>query len=70
MGDGINIAARLESAQIAHSQIEPGLNLPIGVLGETDGTGLGDTIQLKNIAEPVRVYSLEVGKAASRSDRP
>src|ERR1700730_2691571 len=64
MGDGINIAARLEGiatpgaiclSEDAYRQVKTRLDLAVNDLGET---------QLKNIAEPVRVYSLEVGKPA------
>ena len=40
--DRLGDVLELDCAQIAHGQIEPGLNLPIGVLGETDGPRLGD----------------------------
>jgi hypothetical protein len=62
MGDGVNIAARLESiaapgaiclSEDAYRQVKARLDLAVSDLGAT---------QLKNIAEPVRVYSLEVGK--------
>jgi adenylate cyclase len=64
MGDGVNIAARLEGiakpgticlSEDAYRQVKSRLDLVVNDLGPT---------QLKNIAEPVRVYSLEVGKAA------
>jgi TolB-like protein/class 3 adenylate cyclase/Flp pilus assembly protein TadD len=64
MGDGINIAARLESiarpgaiclSEDAYRQVKSRLDLAVSDLGPT---------QLKNIAEPIRVYSLEVGKPA------
>ena len=74
MGDGVNIAARLEGicepgaiclSEQAYWQVKGRLDLAITDLGPT---------QLKNIAEPVRVYSLEVGKPAQakplRSKRP
>ena len=63
-GDGVNIAARLESiaspgaiclSEDAYRQVKARLNLAVSDLGAT---------QLKNIAEPIRVYSLEVGAAA------
>ena len=64
LGDGVNIAARLEGI------CEPGGVLISGtafdhVRGRIDATflDLGPT-QLKNITEPIRVYSLEVGKPA------
>jgi TolB-like protein len=64
MGDGVNIAARLEGiakpgaiclSEDAYRQVKSRLDLAVSDLGAT---------QLKNIAEPVRVYSLEVGKSA------
>jgi adenylate cyclase len=73
MGDGVNIAARLESiaapgticlSEQAYWQVKSRLDLAVSDLGPT---------QLKNIAEPVRVYSLEVGKpthAKSVTEKP
>jgi adenylate cyclase len=64
MGDGVNIAARLEGickpgavclSEDAYRQVKGRLDLAVSDLGPT---------QLKNIAEPVRVYSLEVGVPA------
>jgi adenylate cyclase len=64
MGDGVNIAARLESiaapgaiclSEDAYRQVKGRLDLAVSDLGPT---------KLKNIAEPIRVYSLEVGKSA------
>src|SRR6202049_3908327 len=64
MGDGVNIAARLEGiakpgaialSEDAYRQVKSRLDLAVSGLGNKD---------LKNIAEPVRVYSLEVGKTA------
>jgi adenylate cyclase len=64
MGDGVNIAARLEGiaapgaiclSEDAYRQVKGRLDLAVSDLGPT---------QLKNIADPVRVYSLEVGKPA------
>ena len=70
MGDGVNIAARLEGvaepgaiclSEDAYRQVKGRLDLAVTDLGPT---------QLKNIAEPVRVYSLEVGTPAqSRSQQ-
>jgi len=63
MGDGVNIAARLEGiakpgavclSEDAYRQVKSRLDLSVSDLGAT---------QLKNIAEPIRVYSLEVGVA-------
>ncbi len=64
MGDGVNIAARLEGiakpgaiclSEDAYRQVKSRLDLKVSDLGQT---------QLKNIAEPVRVYLLEVGQPA------
>ena len=64
MGDGVNIAARLEGiakpgaiclSEDAYRQVKARLDLAVSDLGEQS---------LKNIAEPVRVYSVEVGKPA------
>ena len=64
MGDGVNIAARLEGiakpgaiclSEDAYRQVKARLDLAVNDLGPTE---------LKNIAEPVRVYSLEVGVPA------
>jgi TolB-like protein/class 3 adenylate cyclase/Flp pilus assembly protein TadD len=64
MGDGVNIAARLEGiakpgaiclSEDAYRQVKSRLDLAVSDLGLT---------QLKNIAEPVRVYSLQVGVPA------
>jgi TolB-like protein/class 3 adenylate cyclase/cytochrome c-type biogenesis protein CcmH/NrfG len=61
MGDGVNIAARLEGiaepgaiclSEDAYRQVKSRLDLAVSDLGQT---------QLKNIAEPMRVYSLRVG---------
>src|SRR5215467_13491051 len=60
MGDGVNIAARLEGiaqpgaiclSEDAYRQVRSRLDLAISDLGPT---------KLKNIAEPVRVYSVDV----------
>ena len=65
MGDGVNIAARLEGiakpgaislSEDAYRQVKGRLDLVVHDLGQT---------QLKNIADPIRVYSLEVGAAAA-----
>src|ERR1700746_706575 len=64
MGDGVNIAARLEGiakpgaiclSEDAYRQVKSRLDLAVSDLGTT---------QLKNIAEPVHVYLLEVGHPA------
>ena len=64
MGDGVNIAARLESVcdpgaiclfEDAYRQVRGRLDLAVSDLGLT---------QLKNIAVPIRVYSLEIGAPA------
>jgi adenylate cyclase len=61
MGDGVNIAARLEGvaqpgsiclSEDAYRQVKSRLDLKVSDLGAT---------ALKNIAEPMRVYSLRVG---------
>ena len=60
MGDGVNIAARLQGvakpgticlSEDAYRQVKSRLDLKVSDLGAT---------RLKNIAEPVRVYSLEL----------
>jgi TolB-like protein/Tfp pilus assembly protein PilF len=70
MGDGVNIAARLEGvaepgaiclSEDAYRQVRSRLDLAISDLGEAT---------LKNIAEPIRVYSLQVGVAASAHPAP
>ena len=64
MGDGVNIAARLQGvakpggiclSEQAYWQVKGRLDFKVTNLGQT---------QLKNIAEPVHVYSLEVGQPA------
>ncbi|MGH6798136.1 MAG: adenylate/guanylate cyclase domain-containing protein, partial [Roseiarcus sp.] len=64
MGDGVNIAARLEGiaepgaiclSEQAYWQVKGRLDLAVSDLGPT---------QLKNIAEPIRIYSLDVGQPA------
>jgi TolB-like protein/class 3 adenylate cyclase len=64
MGDGVNIAARLEGvaepgticlSEDAYRQVKQRLDLKVSDLG---------AVQLKNIAEPIHVYSLEVGQPA------
>jgi TolB-like protein len=70
MGDGVNIAARLEGiakpgaiclSEQAYWQVKGRLELAVTDLGPTE---------LKNIAEPIRVYSLEVGKLAQPKPAP
>src|SRR5271168_3450260 len=70
MGDGINIAARLEGiaepgaiclSEDAYRQVKGRLDLAVTDLGPT---------QLKNIAEPIRVYSLDVGVPAEVKPAP
>jgi TolB-like protein/class 3 adenylate cyclase/tetratricopeptide (TPR) repeat protein len=62
MGDGVNIAARLQGvakaggiciSDDAYRQVKSRLDLKVSDLGP---------LPLKNIAEPMRVYSLEVGQ--------
>jgi TolB-like protein/class 3 adenylate cyclase len=64
MGDGVNIASRLEGlcapgaiclSEDAYRQLKGRLDLAVSDLGLKE---------LKNIADPIRVYSLEVGKPA------
>src|SRR5579864_4214745 len=70
MGDGVNIAARLEGvarpgaiclSEDAYRQVKSRLDLNVSDLGAT---------ALKNIAEPVRVYSVEVGQPGRARPRP
>ena len=68
MGDGVNIAARLEGvarpgaiclSEDAYRQVKSRLDVAIADLGQQ---------KLKNIAEPMRVYSVEVGKPRAKPD--
>jgi adenylate cyclase len=70
MGDGVNIAARLEGvcepgaiclSEDAYRQVKGRLDLVVVDLGPT---------QLKNIAEPMRVYSLRVGLPTEAKPAP
>jgi TolB-like protein/class 3 adenylate cyclase len=70
MGDGVNIAARLEGiaqpgaiclSEQAYWQVKGRLDLAVSDLGP---------IQLKNIAEPIRVYSLGVDRPAKAVPSP
>ena len=71
MGDGVNVAARLEGigepggiclSEDAYRQVKSGLDLRVSDLGP---------VPLKNIAEPMRAYSLEVGvPAQTKPARP
>jgi adenylate cyclase len=70
MGDGVNIAARLEGiaapgaiclSEDAYRQVKGRLDLAVTDLG---------TKEFKNIAEPIRVYSLEVGEPAPAKPAP
>jgi TolB-like protein/class 3 adenylate cyclase len=70
MGDGVNIAARLESlctpgaislSEDAYRQLKGRLDAPVTDLG---------TKQLKNIAEPIRVYALDVGQSPKSGPAP
>ena len=67
MGDGVNIASRSEGvaapgaiclSEDAYRQVKARLDLWVADLGST---------QLKNIAEPIRVYSLAVGAAVAKA---
>ena len=70
MGDGVNIAARLEGvcepgaiclSEQAYWQVKGRLDLAVSDLGQT---------QLKNISEPIRLYSLGVGQPAKSRPAP
>jgi adenylate cyclase len=70
MGDGVNIAARLEGicepgaiclSEDAYRQVKRRLDLAVSDLGPT---------RLKNIAEPIRVYSLQDGVPAQAKPPP
>jgi TolB-like protein/class 3 adenylate cyclase len=70
MGDGVNIAARIEGvanpgaiclSEDAYRQVKGRLDLAVIDLGPT---------QLKNIVEPIRVYSLEIGGATAVRSTP
>jgi adenylate cyclase len=70
MGDGVNIAARLEGvakpgaiclSEQAYWQVKGRLDLKV--------TDLGNTL-LKNIAEPIRVYSLDISKPDEAKPAP
>jgi adenylate cyclase len=68
MGDGVNIAARLEGvakpgaiclSEDAYRQVKSRLNLKVADLGAT---------QLKNIAEPIRVFAIETMRMVPEKD--
>src|SRR5580693_8385041 len=70
MGEGVNIAARLEGiaapgaiclSEDAYRQVKSRLDLKVTDLGAT---------QLKNIADPIRVYSLQAGVPAQTKPAP
>ncbi len=70
MGDGVNIAARLEGlaapgaiclSEDAYRQVKGRLDLAVTDLGATT---------LKNIAEPIRVYALDVGQPGPAKPAP
>jgi TolB-like protein/class 3 adenylate cyclase len=70
MGDGVNIAARIEGianpgaiclSEDAYRQVKGRLDLKVNDLGLT---------QLKNIAEPIRLYSVEVGQPVPAKPGP
>jgi adenylate cyclase len=67
MGDGVNIAARLEGvsqpgavclSEDAYRQVKSRFDLAITDLGET---------KLKNIAEPIHIYSLQFGSGVAKT---
>jgi adenylate cyclase len=70
MGDGVNIAARLEGvcgpggiclSEDAYRQVKGRPDVAASDLGPT---------QLKNLVEPIRIYALDIGKrAASQSEK-
>jgi TolB-like protein/class 3 adenylate cyclase/Tfp pilus assembly protein PilF len=68
MGDGVNIAARLEGvaepgaiclSEDAYRQVKARLDLAVTDLGP---------VALKNIAEPMRAYTLTLDRSAAKSD--
>ena len=70
MGEGVNIATRLEGiakpnaiylSEHAYWQVKGRLDLAVHNHGRT---------QLKNIAEPIRVYSFDVGQPARAKSAP
>jgi TolB-like protein/class 3 adenylate cyclase len=70
MGDGVNIAARIEGiaapgaiclSEDAYRQVEGRLDLAVSDLGPT---------QLRNIAEPIRVYSVDISQPAQPKPAP
>ena len=70
MGDGVNIASRLEGiakpgaiflSEDAYRQVKARLDVAVNDIGAQ---------KLKNIADPVRVYSVEVGKPGERAKAP
>ena len=70
MGDGVNIAARIEGiaapgaiflSEDAYRQVKGRVDLAVSDIGPT---------QLKNIADPIRVYSLDVGEISQVKPAP
>jgi adenylate cyclase len=70
MGDGVNIAARLEGmakpgaiclSEDAYRQVKGRIDPAVSDLGPT---------QLKNIADPIRIHSLEIRSATATKPTP
>ena len=70
MGDGVNIAAHMESiakpggiylSEDAYRQVRGRLDFTVADLGPT---------RLKNIAEPIRIYSVELGRSVKPKHVP
>ena len=70
MGDGVNIAARLRASPSPARSAS--LSKPTGRsrAGSISRSAISAPTQLKNIAEPIRVYSLEVGNPMQAKPLP